>query len=97
MENYQHWKPAYFKTPPELPTLTHLYGHMLTRIVDTQSTHIELNHCSHCKKKLEVDLTSSKLQSGFIWVQAVARLLLAWLRVTPLSQSSIVAKDELGN
>ena len=46
---------------------------------------------------MEVDLTSSKLHSGFIWAQAVARLLLPWLRVKPLSQSSIVAKDELGN
>ena len=40
---------------------------------------------------------SSQLHSGFIWVQAVAHLLLSWLRVIPLSQSSILAKHELGN
>ena len=53
----------------------------------------------HCKK-LEVDLTQEdviQLHSGFIMVQTVAHLLLPWLRVIPLSQSSIVAKYELGN
>ena len=40
---------------------------------------------------------SSQLHSGFIWALAVAHLLLPWFRVTSLSQSSILAKRELGN
>ena len=37
---------------------------------------------------------SSQLHSGLIWVQAVAHLLLPWLRIISLSQSSILAKHE---
>ena len=39
---------------------------------------------------------SSQLHSGFVWVQAVAHLLLPWFRVTSFVQSRFVAKDELG-
>ena len=48
--------------------------------------------------KLEVDLAQEnviQLHSGFIWVQAVAHLLLACFRVTPLFQSSSLEKYEL--
>ena len=39
---------------------------------------------------------SSQLHSVFIWVQAVAHLLLSWFRVTSLVQSKFLAKYELG-
>ena len=47
--------------------------------------------------KLKVDLTQENVISVALWVQAVAHLLLPWLRVTPPSQSGILAKHELEN